>query len=150
MRTDYALILSQQAPLLEALLTALRQEQNLLLQGEVDGPALEAIADEKRDCLSQLQSLEDQRQSSLQAMGLTATAIDQEQAASQQNCLRLWETIQSTTRQTQHLNQLNGVLIEKRLQHNQRVLHTLRELTSAPVYDADGQSRRGSSLRTSA
>ena len=150
MHTDYAPILGQQAPLLEALLIALRQEQDLLLRGEVDGPGLEAVANHKRDCLSQLQVLEDQRQSSLQAMGLTASAMDQEEAASQQDCLLLWETVQSTTRQTQHLNQLNGVLIEKRLQHNQRVLHTLRELTSAPVYDADGQSRRGSSLRTSA
>lgn len=142
--------LSWQAPLLDELLGLLRREQTLLLQGEVDGPALETIAGDKRDCLQRLQSLEDQRLAALKNMGLDSSPGAQYQAATSTDCLRLWEDVQAVTRQTKHLNQLNGILIQKRLQHNQNVLNTLRELASAPVYDADGQARRGSSLRTSA
>lgn len=150
MTTGFGETLSRQAPLLDELLGLLRREQTLLIQGDVDGPALETIAGSKRICLERLQSLEDQRLAVLKDMGLDTSPGDQQQAATSTDCLRLWEEVQSVTRQTKHLNQLNGILIHKRLQHNQTVLNTLRELASAPVYDADGQARRGSSLRTSA
>lgn len=59
-----------------------------------------------------------------------------------------WQRLLTLARQARELNQLNGTLIEARLQHNQNAMAILQLGDSmAATYDADGLSRAGGAAR---
>jgi len=58
-----------------------------------------------------------------------------------------WNGLLDTAAQAQALNRENGVLIETRLQHNQRLLSVLSAGAQPSLYGPDGQTRIGSTGR---
>lgn len=52
-----------------------------------------------------------------------------------------WQGLLETARQAQALNRENGVLIETRLQHNQRLMSALASGVQPSLYGPDGQTR---------
>ena len=132
---------------LGTLVDLLRQEFDTLLQHPVDGAALEQLASAKQQQLGALEHLESLRRDSQASLGYPDTPAGAEQAARDQHCLAPWQRVLDGTRRAEHLNRLNGTLIQQRLDHNRRVLGALRELAGNPLYGIDGQSRRhGGSL----
>lgn len=150
MNGELAEVLSRQYPGLQHLIALLREEQALLMLGQVDGTALTQLAKAKQESLTQLASLEQIRQALHQDMGLADQPDASEQAAREQGCLEEWYKVQALSLQASHLNRLNGTLIQQRLQHNQQVLQGLRQLTDTSVYSADGLTRPLPSLQTRA
>jgi flagella synthesis protein FlgN len=55
----------------------------------------------------------------------------------------LWQRLLETAAKAQALNRENGVLIETRLQHNQRLLSVLASGVQPSLYGPDGQTRIG-------
>jgi len=58
-----------------------------------------------------------------------------------------WQRLLDTAARAQALNRENGVLIETRLQHNQRLLTALGSGAQPSLYGPDGQTRMGSTGR---
>ncbi|MFA5494441.1 MAG: flagellar protein FlgN [Porticoccaceae bacterium] len=139
-------LLDRQHQLLESLLALLRGEQDLLLQPEIDGAGLSAAAAAKQDLLDALARLEASRRLGLVKLGYGEDSGSAEQAARAFDCLPLWLQIQDVSQRANHLNLLNGALIQQRLDHNQRALAVLRDLAGNPLYGVDGQSRREARL----
>lgn len=54
-----------------------------------------------------------------------------------------WHRLLETAARAQALNRENGVLIETRLQHNQRLLSALASGAQPSLYGPDGQTRMG-------
>ena len=59
----------------------------------------------------------------------------------------IWNDLLDTAAQAHALNRENGVLIETRLQHNQRLLSALSAGAQPSLYGPDGQTRIGSTGR---
>lgn len=59
-----------------------------------------------------------------------------------------WRALLDTAREAQTLNQANGLLIEARLQTNQRLLAAMGSAPQPTLYGPDGQSRSGGPART--
>lgn len=122
---------------LAELLQLLDHEQRALLDANVDGERLQALAASKQDLLVRLAELDSHRS----AAGLKPTAV--EAAIRRAGCVDEWQAIEDLARRCSYLNQLNGSLLHQRLQHNQRVLRSLRQLAGNPLYGADGQTHKG-------
>lgn len=136
-------LLTQQQQHLEALLELLTREQATLVQGTVDGGQLTELAQRKQTELKAIDTLEKRRRGAQEKLGYTPGVPGAEQAARDANCVPQWQALQDTARRIAHLNQLNGTLIEQRMQHNQQVLSLLRELARDTLYGQDGQQNRG-------
>lgn len=127
--------LQEQQRGLAELLQLLNDEQRALLNAAVDGEHLQALAASKQALLLRLAELDSHR------TGSDPSAV--EAAIRRAGCTHEWQSIEDLARRCSYLNQLNGSLLEQRLQHNQRVLRGLRQLAGHPLYGADGQTRKG-------
>lgn len=143
--------LASQRQRLEQLNTLLTEEQTALGQGQIDGELLARLAADKQALLDRLEEFETQRRQVQIRLGYGQDMAGAEQAARDAGCLPQWHALLEATRRTARLNKLNGVLIQQRLQHNQRMLNFLNEATGQSLYGPDGQShQRGSRLSSKA
>lgn len=121
---------------LESLRSLLSEERELLTVGQVDGARLNGVASRKQEHLAALEGAEQQWRESGQV-----PEDDSDHAAERAGCLPLWRDTGDLARQVARLNRLNGQLIQLRLEHNQRLLNTLREAAGGELYGPDGQAR---------
>ncbi len=128
-------LLSSEDEHLRQLVTLLRQEQECLVQPKVDGPELTRLADQKKQQLMTLETLELQRQGMMRQQGFEQGT----EAARANGCMAAWESLQHHIEEAALLNQLNGGLIRQRMMHNQHMLNTLREMSGHSLYQPDGQ-----------
>ena len=81
------------------------------------------------------------------AEGVADGALIVQGGADQGSLSATWQTLIDTAAQAQALNRENGVLIETRLQHNQRLLSALAAGVQPSLYGPDGQTRIGGTGR---
>lgn len=137
--------LSVQQTHLQQLTDLLAQEQELLGVGSIDGKALETIAKEKAQHFSALQENEQKRRTLQTNQGLGERREGADKLAQIAGCTDTWQKILELAREVSRQNQLNGELIQHRLQHNQQMLNIIREAAGTPLYGADGKSTTGGS-----
>lgn len=146
-----ATLLATQQRHLDTLIKLLMREQELLIQGAPDGEQLTELAQLKQAELKAIETIERGRRGAQQKLGYEAGLRGAEQAARDGHCTGQWQDLQDLARRVAHLNELNGTLIEQRMQHNQQVLTLLRELARDALYGQDGQqSRTGGHISSSA
>ena len=144
-------LLTTQHRHLDTLVELLMREQELLIQGVPDGEQLTELAKQKQGELKAIETIERGRRTAQQKLGYEAGLRGAEQAARDAQCTAQWQELQDAARRVAHLNELNGTLIEQRMQHNQQVLTLLRELARDALYGQDGQqSRTGGHISSSA
>lgn len=148
-----ASVLDRQLSKLEELLAVLRKEQDKLVARHDALENLEPLVAVKADLIASLGSLENERKALLLSLGYsdgddqTASAA----AAQTEGCFNQWSAVQDLCRQVAHHNEVNGSLIQLRMNHNSRLLDKLREIASERLYDAQGQPlKRSARIETSA
>ncbi|MCL4410809.1 flagella synthesis protein FlgN [Aliidiomarina haloalkalitolerans] len=137
--------LSSQHARLQQLTDLLNQEQELLGVGSIDGKALETIAKAKAEHFAALQENEQQRRTLQTGQGLGESREGAAKLAQIAGCSDVWQQVLELAREVSRQNQLNGELIQHRLQHNQQMLNIIREAAGTPLYGADGKSTSGGS-----
>ncbi len=144
-------LLATQQRHLDTLVDLLLREQELLIQGIPDGEQLSELARLKQAELKAIETIETGRRRAQQKLGYEAGLRGAEEAARDARCTQQWQTLQDGAARVAHLNELNGTLIEQRMQHNQQVLTLLRELARDTLYGQDGQQNRtGGHINSSA
>lgn len=144
-------LLTRQLQHLDTLIELLGDEQNALVAGEVDGDRLTEVARRKQTELRAIETLENGRRSVQAKLGYADGTAGAEAAARDAGCIATWQQVHDAARRVAHLNQLNGTLVEQRMQHNQQVLTLLRELARDALYGQDGhQNRSGGHINSSA
>lgn len=138
-------LLQSQTSRLEALSRLLCDEQELLLAGQVEGQALERVADDKQELLESLQITERNRLAVQKRLGYQADAEGSHQAAEDAGCLEEWQVMLELAQQTARQNQRNGRLISVRSQHNRQMLDYLQSIAEARPYTAKGRPHGGAS-----
>jgi flagellar biosynthesis protein FlgN len=147
-RTPLLRHIAQQQAQLEALSALLRRERAALQQGEPDPHLLADLAAGKQQLLEDLNLREQRRRAAQQQLGFADSAHGDAEAASRQGCLASWRDVQALAAEVARQNRLNGLLIDMRLHHNQRMLNFLRDCAQEAnpekgLYGPDGQARQG-------
>ncbi len=110
-----------------------------------DSAALTRITGQKQEVCDKLVNLEKARQAHL---GIGANNPAEALKVIDSNLHQQWLRLIELAREAQNLNQVNGVIIETRLKHNQQALALLKsgaEITA--TYTAGGQSTNVGSSR---
>lgn len=88
-----ASLLTDQQQRLEALISLLSSEQNLLTQGDIDGDALSQVALDKQSLLAELERIETVRRNVQKRLGYAEGANGARAAAHDAGCLTAWESL---------------------------------------------------------
>ncbi|AJD49379.1 flagella synthesis protein [Isoalcanivorax pacificus W11-5] len=141
--------IAQQQGQLETLSALLQRERTVLQQGEPDSHLLADLAAGKQQLLEDLNLREQRRRAVQQQLGFEDSADGDTEAATRQGCLPGWHAVQALAAEVARQNRLNGLLIDMRLHHNQRMLNFLRDCAreanpESGLYGPDGQARQGS------
>jgi flagella synthesis protein FlgN len=128
----------------------LKLEQASLSSGDTD--ALPAHAEQKIALAAQLNTLAAQRNAALAAQGFCADRAGVEawcaKHPAEGTAAKAWSTLLSLAAEARQLNQLNGGLIQTRMQYNAKALEVLRGGSKAlDLYGPDGQSQSTGSSR---
>ncbi|PLX67777.1 MAG: flagellar protein FlgN [Azoarcus sp.] len=136
-----ALLIEAEAIQLREFVDHLQREEILLVSGDTEG--LLALTTAKTERYRQLQRLHDDRALLLGRLGLpNKDASIRHVCAQLPRVLKRWDEVIELARQARTRNELNGKLINERMQHNQAALSVLLSAANHPqLYDADGQSR---------
>jgi len=136
-----ALLIEAEAIQLRVFLDHLQREEALLVKGDTEG--LLALTTAKTERYRQLQRLHDDRALLLGRLGLPNKDESIRKVCAQlPRVLARWDEVIELARQARTRNELNGKLINERMQHNQAALSVLLSAANHPqLYDADGQSR---------
>ncbi|PKO58012.1 MAG: flagellar protein FlgN [Betaproteobacteria bacterium HGW-Betaproteobacteria-13] len=136
-----ALLIEAEAIQLREFLDHLQREEALLVSGDTEG--LLALTTTKTERYRQLQRLHDDRALLLGRLGLPNKDASIRQVCAQlPRVLARWDEVIELAREARTRNELNGKLINERMQHNQAALSVLLSAANHPqLYDADGQSR---------
>lgn len=130
-------LLQEEITLYTQLNELLRNEQQALAQGAADD--IVHITAAKSECVGRIQAFENQRLQYLQQAG--EDDLLQRQAGDTplgQN----WQQLTALASQARELNQLNGRIINMRLQRTQEALAVLRSSESnTPTYGPNGQAQ---------
>lgn len=127
----------------DALLALLRDENRLLLDGNT--AALPEITQKKDTLINQLDQQAMERTKWLPAESEALTKL----LALHPDIAVLWSSLTEQAKQASALNQLNGKIINQRLQHNREALNILRgQEGNQNIYGPDGQPLEGASGRT--
>lgn len=130
-------LLTEEIALYTRLTELLRNEQQALTQGVAD--EIVQITAAKGECVNGIQSCENQRQQLLQQTGLDGLLQRQ---TTDTPLGQSWQQLTTLASQARELNQLNGRIINMRLQRTQEALAVLRNNDSTtPVYGPDGQAQ---------
>lgn len=120
----------------------LQKEQAALVDTDVD--RLAAISQEKSGQAEKLMQLGRQRVEALAHIGIASDAASVEAwiGGQPREVQAAWQALLESARAAQHLNQVNGKMVETQLQQTQRALQTLTNAANpTSVYGADGQTR---------
>lgn len=118
----------------------LQAEQNALIGGDV--AALTALSPSKLQQVENLNRLAAERLEHIAALGLSADRKGMEQwaAAAGTAADAAWRAMLAAAGAAHQANQMNGTLIQTRLQHNQQALTVLLAAANkANLYGPDGQ-----------
>lgn len=142
-----ARFIEQEAGLLQQFLTALGEEQQLLVDGRTD--ALLTLASTKTELYRGLQRIHDDRAILLARLGLQNTEpVIRGLLEKAPQALARWDAVLDLARQAQAQNAINGRLITERMQSNQAALAVLLSAADRPqLYGADGRARASSGGR---
>lgn len=137
--------LSEERNELAAFIALLEREQSLLTSN--DASPLMELAEAKSRSTGRLMSLIAARRNFMQADG--GTDMDSWLGRKMPGALAAWHEILRMAEQAQHLNSVNGELIQVRLRHNQQALSVLHNASSdsAGLYGRDGQPNISNSPR---
>lgn len=140
---DYLKSLTQERERVREFLQLLEAEQSALVAGEHDH--LLAFTEKKAVRLLELRRYSDSRSKLLAAQGLRADRDGMSAWVEQQpdgEVRKVWDEIKSLAAQVRATNEINGVLVATRLQHNQAAIAALRASSrSSGVYGPDGSTR---------
>lgn len=120
----------------------LQREQSALVNADVN--QLISLSSEKGEQADQLAKLSLQRVNMLRNLGVATEKLQIEQWLRTQprEVAEAWKTLVDAAKVAQELNQVNGKLIETRMQNNQQALNVLMGAANkSSVYGADGQPR---------
>ena len=144
-------LLAAELALLREFAVLLAAEQQALVRGELD--RLMPLAEEKSRQAGLLAQAAEQRNQALATLGLAKDRVGMEawlatlgsSAPSRGN----WQALLALAAEGRTQNELNGKLIQTRLQQNQRALAALSAANDqTQLYGPDGQVRPSSSSRT--
>lgn len=146
-----ASVLDRQLNKLNELLAVLRKEQDELVARHDAVDSMEPLVALKAELIASLESLESERKRALASLGYGDDPAASAEAAQAEDCIDQWTAVQDLCRQAAHHNEVNGSLIQLRMNHNSRLLDKLREIASERLYDAQGQPlKRSARIETSA
>ncbi|MES2150405.1 MAG: flagellar protein FlgN [Pseudomonadota bacterium] len=146
-----ATTLRDEQALMSTLLKLMKQEQQLLVSADTEG--LTAITPQKSQLIVQMGQLASQRHQTLGSLGCAAQDAGMETWLDHANdpaSLALWQDLLSLTREAKELNRVNGMLINKQLQHNQTIINAMRTPANAAetgFYGPSGQAVSGGASR---
>lgn len=142
---EFATALQAEIEALHQFITILESEQDALTEGNID--KLYEISRQKSEQVIRLSQLSASHFSNQNIANDTPEEIalifqkadpDGKFALTQR-----WEKLSALANEAKHLNQLNGVMIETQLKHNQQALSILQEAAMQnSLYGPDGQYRR--------
>lgn len=137
-----AAMLANEADVVERFVQLLQQEQAALKDGQTD--ALPVLADAKAPLTVELNELAVRRNQFLVSQGLQADKAGVESLLQQHPSSPLasgWERMRAAVSAARELNELNGQLINMRLQYTQQALHTLMasQRQTEQFYGKNGQ-----------
>jgi len=142
--------LREEHKVMTALLDVLKQEQNHLVAADID--ALTSLTAEKTALVSQMAQLSQQRNAALGAAGFPAREAGMDgwiAASGETEANTLWQALLANTHEARELNRINGMLINRHMQHTQGALQALRPpaATAASVYGPSGHTTTTSKSR---
>jgi flagella synthesis protein FlgN len=148
--TDLRLLFEEELAVVRTFVGILEREQRLLIDGDVDG--LPALLHDKNELAARLAAIAEQRRLTLAREGLSA---DRSGVATwfaahpdDEGGRVAWAELLPLATQARDLNQLNGDLIQLRLQHNQQAINALVGSSGAGgLYGPDGHNKLGGSGR---
>jgi flagella synthesis protein FlgN len=137
-----ATLLVMEAEIVERFVLLLEQEQDALKSGQTD--PLPGLADAKAPLTVELNQLAVRRNQFLASLGLGADKDGVEALLQREPSAKLsanWERMRSAVTKARELNDLNGQLINMRLQYTQQALHTLMatQRQTEQFYGKNGQ-----------
>jgi len=127
---------------LSRFIEVLQQEQSALTKADLN--QLITVSQEKNKLAEQLNQLGRDRIATLASLGVGGDTASVENWLKTQpaDVKTAWITLLESAKAAQHLNQINGKLIETQLQHTQQALNALSSAANqSAVYGADGQTR---------
>jgi flagella synthesis protein FlgN len=144
--TDLRQLFEEELAVVRTFVGILEREQRLLIEGDVDG--LPALVNDKNELAARLAAIAEQRRLTLARIGLNA---DRSGVASwfaahpdDEGARVAWAELLPLATQARELNQLNGDLIQLRLQHNKQAIEALVGSSGAGgLYGPDGQNKPG-------
>jgi len=149
MTTDFQTHLEKQHARLGDFIVLLDREQSILTAAPVAIDALSDITENKRKLAAELEQLEAQRQQRVIAHGEAADRAGAQALSERLGCSDLWRDFIALVDQASTQNRLNGLHIGTRLDHTQRTLGFLRQISAQSLYSADGQRAPSSGQRIS-
>ncbi|HEX5362689.1 MAG TPA: flagellar protein FlgN [Gallionella sp.] len=132
--------LSAELSALQAFVTLLEREQNMLMDNQTD--QLIELAEQKASDAIKLNQIAESRIGLLQQHIplLNAKTIESWLSQNQPEALPIWQVISDRTQHALQLNQTNGELIQMKLRHNQQALTVLSNaVNKVGVYGRNGQ-----------
>ena len=135
-----ASLLTDQQQRLDALISLLSNEQNLLTQGDIDGDALAQVAHEKQSLLADLERIETVRRNVQKRLGYDEGAIGARTAAIDAGCHTAWESLLDKSERASRMNELTGQMLSVRMKHNQAMLDYIRQIAEKTLYKPDGRN----------
>lgn len=135
-----ASLLTDQRQRLDALISLLSNEQNLLTQGDIDGDALSQVAHEKQSLLAELERIETVRRNVQKRLGYDGGAIGARSAAVDAGCQTAWESLLEKSERASRMNELTGQMLSVRMKHNQAMLDYIRQIAEKTLYKPDGRN----------
>lgn len=127
---------------LSRFIEVLQQEQSALTKADLN--QLITASQEKNKLAEQLNQLGRDRIAALAKLGVNGDTASVENWLKNQpaDVRSAWNALLESAKAAQHLNQVNGKLIETQLQHTQQALNALSSAANqSAVYGADGQTR---------
>jgi len=150
-RSRFITDLHSESQAFSTFLELLRTEQAALQANDVD--ALTRLAEVKAERIATLNELARRRSAYLIEQGLAPDRAGMAQwlltRGGSDHCglSALWHGVLATAAEAKATNRENGLLIETRLQHNQRLLDALASGGQPSLYGPDGQTRVAGSGR---
>ncbi len=130
---------------LEQLFHALENEYQAL--SDNDTQAIESIAQEKTMLMEQLEDLNKERRTLLEAAGLNLNTsgvddfLNSSTIPDKPKLKTLWGNISSLSKQCDKQNNINGIIIENNRRHTENALSVLQgKQQTAELYSSKGQS----------
>lgn len=144
--SDLAKSLDAELRAFRGFIEILQTEQDALVRGDVD--RLIEFAQLKSEKVVLLSRLAEHRNHFISAQGLDPenggmeTWLHHFRAGETPQVAEIWAQLLELARTAQHLNQINGAMIETRLRNNQQALAVIQAAANqSSLYGPDGQTR---------